>query len=142
MPERGISFRPAAESTLLGSVWVSPKVTLPPHLIRSQHQRVPRKTPRIVSTTASAQRRNQTLPRSPALTPRFTSLTRSPSIQKRVHPRRRSRTRTRQTNTSMKNPTKSRPLPSVHPCSPSSQSNTCQKWHGLHQETVVFSCSF
>ena len=74
--------------------------------------------------------------------PRFTSLTRNPSIQKRVHPRRRSGTRTRQTNTSLKSPTKSRPSPSTHLCSPSSQSNACHKWHGQPPGTVVCSCSF
>ena len=100
----------------------SPKVTLPPHLISSLHHRVPKKA----HTTASTRRRNWTPPRSPALTPRFTSLTRRPSVRKRVHPRRRSGTRTRWTNTSPKSPTKSRPSPSVHICSPSSWSNAAR----------------
>ena len=100
------------------------------------------KAPRKARTAASTQRRNCTLPRSPALTPRFTSLTRSPSIRKRVHPRRRSGTRTKQTNTSPKSPTKSRPLPSAHLCSPSSRSNACLKQCRQHPGTVVFSHSF
>ena len=45
-------------------------------------------------------------------------------------------------HTSPKSPTKSRPLPLVHFCSPSSQSNACQKQHGQHPGTVVFSHSF
>ena len=62
--------------------------------------------------------------------------------QKEGTPKKEKRSRTRKTNTSLKSPSKSRPLPSAHFCSPSSQSNACQKWHGQHPGSVVFSHSF
>ena len=139
MPERGI-FLGQQLKAHLRVVQASPKAIPPPHLIRSLCHRVPRRAPRTAHTAASAQRRNQTPPRSPALTLRCISLTRSPSVQKRVHPRRSSRTK--QTNTSPKSPAKNRPSPSMHLCSLSSRSNAHQKQCRQHPGTCFFSHSF